>query len=84
MIIQHYIYELQRELLKSEDFYLLDNDTNWIFIDKSHRDKIIIKSGKMIDDILVEKGIPYYFRGITEMTKREYERKVPVKLQIKV
>ena len=73
MIIESHFYEVSRAGLNEDGFWKLrDKDnTNWILIDKSDKERIKIYSGKRIDDLLTEKGINYTYCGM-----KDFERKV--------
>ena len=55
------------------------DDKNWVLIDKSDKDKVVVHSGNRIDDLLNEIGIEHNYCGLKSYERKERdERKIPV------
>ena len=65
MEIPYHIYKINRGEIDSDRFFVDDSDKeNWVLIDKSDKEKVVIHSGKRIDDLLIERGITYTYCGL--------------------
>lgn len=70
MIIGYHQYEILRNELNSDELSFLD-EKNWILIDKSDKEKIIIQSGKSIADLLRNMKIEYNYLGLESYDRKE-------------
>ncbi len=72
MEIKYHQYEISRDGLNGNEFRVLnERDKNWVLIDKSSKEKIIIHSGEKIDDLLNDKKINYVYQGLKSCERKE-------------
>ena len=65
MKIEYHIYKINRSEIDANKFFIDDPDKeNWVLVDKSDKEKIVIHSGKRIDNLLIERGISYDYCGL--------------------
>ena len=70
MEIQYHHYEIPKDEL-DDRFLLNNNEKNWVFVDKSFEDKIVIHSGEKIDDLLDYMKIEYNYYGLKSFERKE-------------